>query len=120
MAKMFTLLNRKVFLALGCLLLVIVAAKPAYSQISHITPGKLKSETKKSKREAASFDVDHKETHLDLTSHNHKPGESGRKNKQIEEDPTGYEYDAEMDVIRNESGDRTKNKLFRKVKKNKS
>ncbi|WP_157433415.1 hypothetical protein [Adhaeribacter aquaticus] len=108
-------------LAFFCGLLVLQVVAPAYSQIAHGRLGKAKAETKKNKRAAADFDADHKETHLDFSSHQLKPGESGRKSKIVEEDPTGFEHDREIDIIREEPGMRSnKRKMSRSVKSKKN
>ena len=87
------------FAIVGGLLYVLSVITPACAQTTYSSPGRIKAETRKSEREAASFEAEHKDTHLDLAQYNHKIGKVGRKPKVVEEEPTDYVYDKEKNTL---------------------
>ena len=72
---------------------------PAVAQTSYATPAKIKSETRKSKRAAAAYEAEHKETHLNVANFNYKVGEAGRKPVIVDEESTEYNSDKERNAL---------------------
>ncbi len=99
MERNFTL-NKKIIFALAFgLLYLVFSARPAWAQTSYTTPASIKAETRKSKKAAAAYEAEHKETHLDVGHFNYKIGQSGRKPVPVEEEATDYNYDKEKNAL---------------------
>ena len=99
MGEIFTLVKNITFaLAVG-LLYMVCSVKPVWAQTSYSTPASIKAETRKSKRAAAAYEAEHKETHLDVAHFNYKIGRSGRKPVPVEEEATDYNNDKEKNAL---------------------
>jgi hypothetical protein len=86
-------------ITLFCIIGLWYLATPALAQISHSTPGSLKAETRKNKKAAATYEADHKESHLNVADISYKRGASGRKVVAVEEEPIDYNYDKEINAL---------------------
>jgi len=110
-------LTPKVFIYL---LLTVLSCAPALAQITHRSQAAIKAETRKSKRDAARFKADYKESHLNTAHYTYKKGEAGRKRVRLVETPVDYISDNEINEInREELRIMSKKKLHPKKKKNK-
>ncbi|GEO06205.1 hypothetical protein AAE02nite_38690 [Adhaeribacter aerolatus] len=99
MERNFTLGKNITFaLAVG-LLIMVCSVRPAWAQTSYSTPASIKAETRKSKKAAAAYKAEHKETHLDVDQFNYKVGQSGRKPVPVEEEATDYSNDKEKNAL---------------------
>jgi len=117
----FTIIGKKlapkVFIYL---LLTVLSYAPALAQITHRSQAAIKAETRKSKRDAARFEADYKESHLNMAHYTSKKGEAGRKRVRVAETPVDYISDNEINEIdREELRKMSKKKLQSKKKKNK-
>lgn len=104
------------FFAIGLWYLGAMAT-PANAQIEHKTPGSLKTETRKNKKEAAAYEADHKESHLNVANFTYKRGASGRRAVAVAEEPTDYSYDKEINALYESPRDIKKKKKLLKEKK---
>ena len=99
MSTIFKPVNSFALLAAIGLWCLGVAATPAYAQISYTTPGNLKAEARKNKKEAATYEAEHKESHLNVADFTYKRGQSGRKAVAVEEIPTEFDHDRDINVL---------------------
>lgn len=101
-------------------LLVIIfsfAGRSGFGQITDMSPAELKAQTRKSQKEAARFEAEHKETHLAIHNFNFRKGESGRKQVRVLEEPADYVYDKEINAIYQEPREQANKARDRKSKK---
>ncbi|GAB3202744.1 hypothetical protein ABID22_001041 [Pontibacter aydingkolensis] len=97
-----------------CSLLVILllAATPAFAQISHKSSDNHKQQRKKFLRQADTVEAQYKDTHLNVNTYKFKIGESGRKRAKKDERKR-YQF--------NDAGEPVKKKrLFSRKKKQRS
>ena len=95
----FTLTKKITFAITVGLLYLGTVVTPARAQTSYATPAKIKSETRKSKKAAAAYEAEHKETHLNVANFNYKVGQAGRKPVIVEEEATDYDSDKERNAL---------------------
>jgi uncharacterized protein (UPF0333 family) len=117
MGLTFTRVKKITFSVLGGLLF-LGGVVPAWAQTSYSTPASIKAQTRKSKKAAAAYEADHKETHLNVANFTYKKGKTGRKPVVVEEESTEYNYDKEKNALfetRKESN--KKKKLLKEQKR---
>jgi Na+-translocating ferredoxin:NAD+ oxidoreductase RnfG subunit len=114
MGKFFIPCYRKITLLL---VLFSLALQPAFAQIISLSRSEIKAQTRKSQKEAALYQADHKETHLEVQNFNHKKGESGRKQVRVLEEPAEYVSDKEINAIYEEPRQEAPRSRTRKSKK---
>jgi hypothetical protein len=114
MGKRFT----PFYLKISLLWIVFSCAfQTGFAQIMRLSPAEIKAQTRKSKKEAARYEADHAESHLEVQNFNLKKGESGRRQVQVLEEPVGYVYDKEINTIYEEPRQAGKKAKTRKSKK---
>jgi hypothetical protein len=96
------------------------AARMGEAQIVSLSPAQIKAQTRKSQKEAARYQADHKETHLENQGFNLRKGEVGRKPVRVPEEPAEYVYDKEINAIYEESREAAAKSRTRKSKKERS
>jgi hypothetical protein len=116
MGAFFTRTDWKIFI-----LLVVFgfAGLPAMAQIMSLSRAEIKAQTRKSQKEAARYEADHKETHLETENFPHKKGRAGRKQVRVEEEPAEFVHDKEINAIYEERRDPEPKDRARKSKKEK-
>lgn len=119
MEKNSTPFKNIIFAITGGLLYLVGVVTPASAQTTYLSPAKIKAETRKSKREAAAFEAEHKETHLNVAHLNYKIGKTGRKPMVVEEEPTNYVYDKEKNALFESRKEWNKKKKLLKEQKQK-
>jgi hypothetical protein len=112
----FTSVNKLILVVALCLGYQGGVVTTAYGQISYTTAADLKAETKKNKKEAASFEADHKESHLNVADFTYKKGKPGRKVLAVDEEPTDYDYDKDINALYYSPKELKKKKLLKKQK----
>lgn len=118
MIRLFTPAQKLSIIATIIFITSTYAVLPASAQISYLSSADVKAETRKSKREAARYEADYKESHLNLADHSFKKGQSGRKSVMVQEIPADYNHDQEINIIYQEpKKTRAQKKLLRKTKK---
>ncbi len=95
------------------------APTSAFAQISYSTPGNLKAEARKNKREAATYEAEHKESHLNVANFTYKRGATGRRAVAVEEEPVDYIYDKEINALYESPKKKKEEKKRRKLLKEK-
>jgi len=113
----FTLIKKTTVVIALCLLYQGGMITASYAQTSYITPAELKAKTKKSKKESASFEAEHKESHLNVADISYKVGWPGRKAIPVEEESTEYNSDKEINALYYSPKQKEKKKLFKKRSK---
>ncbi|MGV3503388.1 MAG: hypothetical protein ACO1O1_06745 [Adhaeribacter sp.] len=99
MGKFFTPFYLRVSLIfLVCSLL----ATSAQAQIMHLSPAKLKAQTRKNQKEAARYQAEHMETELEGQQKSLRKGDSARQQVGVQEEPAEYVYDKEKNAISDE------------------
>jgi hypothetical protein len=84
------------------------AGRSGFGQIMDLSPAELKAQTRKSQKEAARYEAEHKETHLAIHNFNFRKGETGRKQLQVLEEPADNAFDKEINTIYPEPRARTR------------
>jgi hypothetical protein len=87
------------------------------AQIMSLSPAERKAQTRKNQKEAARYQAEHKETHLQSHPLTHKKGQAGRKQQPVLEEPAEYVYDKEINAIYDASREANKKPRSRKSKK---
>jgi hypothetical protein len=64
-----------------------------------MTTAQIKAQTRKSKKLAAYYEADNQESHLNPANFTYKRGQSGRKAVAVEEQPTDFLYDKEINAL---------------------
>jgi hypothetical protein len=75
------------------------AGQACLGQITDLSPAALKAQTRQSQKEAARFEADYKDSHLAVENANFRRGEVGRKQVRVAEEPSGYVFDKEINII---------------------
>jgi len=103
-----------------CFFLTFFSFAPTLAQTTHRSRAAIKAETRKSKRDAAKFEADYKESHLNTAHYTFKKGKAGRKTVPVSDVPADYISDKEINELdREELKKMSKKKLQPKQKKNK-
>jgi len=118
MIKKFTLIGSKIDpKKIIFFFLTAFFCAPALAQITHRSPAAIKADTKKSKRDAAKFEADYKDSHLNTAHYTFKKGKAGRKAVPVADIPADYITDKEINEIdREELKKMSKKKLQPKQK----
>lgn len=90
---------KNVIFAISCGLLLLVVVMPAWAQTAYLSPAKIKAETRKSKKEAAVYEAEYKDTHLNIDHYSYKIGKAGRKHVIVDEGPADYQSDKEKNAL---------------------
>jgi hypothetical protein len=93
------------------------AGRSGFGQITDLSPAELKAQTRKSQKEAARFQAEHKETHLAIHDFNFRKGETGRKQVRVPEEPAEYVFDNEINAIYEEPGNKARTRKSKKENK---
>ncbi|MDB5261763.1 MAG: hypothetical protein JWQ14_1044 [Adhaeribacter sp.] len=114
-----TLVNKITLAVIGSLLCLGSVLTPASAQTSYSTRSTLKGETRKNKKEAAAYEADHKETHLEVANFNYKKGKAGRQPTEVEEGSTDFNNDKERNALFETRKEANKKKKLLKEQKRK-
>jgi hypothetical protein len=93
------------------------AGSPCFAQILHLSPAEVKVQTRKNQKEAAHYQADYKESHLEVQSFDPRKGKSGRQQAAVQEEPAEYLSDRDKNAIYEVPRERAKKAKTRKSKK---
>jgi hypothetical protein len=70
-----------------------------FAQILHLSPAEVKAQTRKNQKEAALYQADHKESHLEVQNFDPRKGRSGRQQAPVPQEPAEYVSDIDKNAI---------------------